>query len=152
MSPTTDRRPRTWLRLVRGRSVERGQALVEFAMTVVLFVALLMGVLDFGRAIFMYNGVSQAARDLARVTSVHPGNPLGSSPETAEVLAGAQDTILGLEEPTYSCVSIRGAPVSGTCIPGNWVKVEVSATYEPTTPILALWDITLTSSSSVQIP
>ena len=113
---------------------------------------LLMGILDFGRAIFMYNGVSQAARDLARVTSVHPGNPLGNSPETAAVLAGAQDSIMGLEEPSYSCVTIRGTAVSGTCLPGNWVKVDVSATYRPTTPLLALWDMTLTSSSSLQIP
>jgi hypothetical protein len=130
----------------------RGQALVEFALTIVIFMVLLMGVLDFGRAIFMYNGVSQAARDLARVTSVHPGSPLGSSPETAAVLAGAQDSIMGLDNPTYSCVSIRGAAVSGTCQPGNWVKVEIAATYEPTTPILGLWDITMDSSSSVQIP
>jgi hypothetical protein len=137
-------------RLPRGS--ERGQALVEFALTIVIFVMLLLGVLDFGRAIFMYNGVSQAARDLARVTSVHPGSPLGQSPETLDVLAGAQDSIMGLGEPTYSCVSIRGAAVSGTCQPGNWVKVDVSATYEPTTPLLNLWDMTLSSSSSVQIP
>jgi hypothetical protein len=126
--------------------------MVEFAMTVVIFVALLMGVLDFGRAIFMYNGVSQAARDLARVTSVHPGDPLGSSTETLQVLAGAQDSMLELGEPTYSCVTIRGAAVSGDCQPGDWVKVEISATYSPTTPILSLWDMALSSSSSIQIP
>jgi hypothetical protein len=136
----------------RARRSSPGQAMVEFSLTIVIFVVLLMGVLDFGRAIFMYNGVSQAARDLARVTSVHPGNPLGSSTETQDVLAGAQDSILDLEDPTFSCRSIRGAAVSGTCLSGNWVRVDIHAVYRPTTPLLSLWEMTLSSSSSVQIP
>jgi hypothetical protein len=129
--------------------------MVEFAMTVVVFLMLLMGVLDFGRAIFMYNGVSQAARDLARVTSVHPGTSiLGDSPETEAVLTNAQKSMFELQDPSFSCVSIRGAPLSGggVCQPGNWVRVDISATYRPLTPILALWTITLSSSSSIQIP
>ena len=50
----------------------------------------MMAVFDLGRAIYMYNGVAEAARELARVTSVHrraTRAALGASAETAAVLA-----------------------------------------------------------------
>ena len=58
--------PRWW----RG---ERGQGLVEFSLAVTVFLALIMGVVDLGRVVYQYNGGAEAARELARVTSVHPG-------------------------------------------------------------------------------
>ncbi len=50
-----------------------------------------MGIVDLGRGIYIYNGVNQAARELARVTSVHLCDvnaatcTIGTSPETADV-------------------------------------------------------------------
>ena len=41
----------------------RGQALVEFALAVIPFLILLMGVIDIGRGIYTMNGTSEAARD-----------------------------------------------------------------------------------------
>ena len=54
------------------RRDHRGQALVEFALVIIVFLVILMGIVDFGMAIYKFNGVSQAAREIARVTSVHP--------------------------------------------------------------------------------
>ena len=69
------------------RRGERGQALVEFSLAIVVFLVLLMAVFDFGRAIMQYNGVAQAAREIARVTAVHEGTDFtttaGRSPETS---------------------------------------------------------------------
>ena len=48
-----------------------GQALVEFALVLIPFVILLMGVIDLGRGIYMMNGTSEAARDINRATIVH---------------------------------------------------------------------------------
>ena len=50
---------------------DRGQALVEFSLLLIPFLWILMGIVDLGRGIYIYNGVNQAARELARVTSVH---------------------------------------------------------------------------------
>ena len=50
-----------------------------------IFLLLLFGVVDLGRGIYQFNGVSQAAREIARVTSVHRGTacpPTCTSPET----------------------------------------------------------------------
>ena len=60
---------------MRRRQRSRGQALVEFALALPIFLMLMLAVFDLGRAIYMYNGVAEAARELARVTSVYPGTP-----------------------------------------------------------------------------
>lgn len=134
------------------RDRSRGQALVEFSLAIIVFLALLMGVFDLGRGIYMYNGVSQAAREIARVTSVHPGSPLGDSSQTAAVVATQQGLIPNLGDPTFECVDIDDTPVSGACLGGMRVKVTVVAPYTPITPLLSLtgtWDMSSTSAVSI---
>ncbi len=129
-----------------------GQALVEFSLAIIVFLAMLMAIVDFGRAIYMYNGVAQAAREIGRETSVHPGGSLGSSPETAAVVATQRGLIPGLQAPTFACVDISGAPVTGSCLPGDSVKVTVHAPYRAVTPMLSfLGSFDLQSSSSIKI-
>ena len=140
---------------------DSGQGLVEFSLTIIVFLIILMGVVDFGMAIYKYNGVSQAARELARVTSVHPCaiagaltcSP-GSSPETQEVLATQKNLVPGLLDPVITCVNETGAPVApNPCdFSKDSVQVEITAPYSPTTPLLGLtgtW--TMKGSSSAQI-
>ena len=131
-----------------------GQALVEFSLAIVVFLLLMMGVIDVGRGIYQYNGVSEAARELARVTSVHAGSTLGSSPETAAVLATQKNLIPNLGDPTYTCVGIDGAAVVGSCLPGvDLVRVTISAPYSPVTPLLGLtgpWTMQSTSAVTIQ--
>ncbi len=49
----------------------RGQALVEFALVIPVFLLLLMAVFDLGRAVFAYNSVTNAAREGARLAIVN---------------------------------------------------------------------------------
>ena len=130
-----------------------GQALVEFSLAIVVFLLLMMGVIDVGRGIYQYNGVSEAARELARVTSVHPGSTLGNSPETAAVLATQKNLIPNLGNPTYTCVGIDGAAIAGSCLPDNLVRVTITAPYSPVTPLLGLtgpWTMPSTSAVTIQ--
>lgn len=46
----------------RPRAGERGQVLVEFALAATLVLTLIFGVIEFGRALFAYDLVAQAAR------------------------------------------------------------------------------------------
>jgi Flp pilus assembly protein TadG len=130
-----------------------GQALVEFSLTVLIFLLMLMGIFDLGRAIYMYNGVAEAAREIARVTSVHPGTTLGNSTETAAVVATQKGLIPNLGNPTFACRNIDNTAVSGTCqAPDHSVRVSISAVYTPATPVLSfLGSITLSSSSSARV-
>ena len=141
--------------LFRGR--ERGQALVEFSLSIIIFLVLIMAIVDFGRGIYMFNGVSQAAREIARVASVHPGTTFGSSPEITAVVNIQKGLIPNLGNPTYSCDNIDGDPgldpVYRTCPTGAQVTVSISAPYSPATPVMGLlgtWN--MRSVSSQRIP
>jgi len=137
----------------RSRHAQGGQAIAEFALTVGIFIVLLIGALDLGRGVYIFNGVSEAAREIARTTSIFPGGAsLGSSTETASVVATQQGLVPGLSTPTYACIDIAGASQSGTCSGGKWVSVSVSAPYQPATPLLAIFGaMTFSSTSSAEI-
>jgi Flp pilus assembly protein TadG len=137
----------------RGPAGASGQALVEFSLAFLVFVTMLMGLVDLARGVYAFNGVSQAAREIARATSVHPGTTLGDSSQTAAVLATQRGLVPGLGTPTFACVDIDGSSVAGDCVPGDSVKVTISATYQPITPVVSfLGTVTLQSSSSIEIP
>ena len=140
------------------RADQEGQGLVEFALAIIVFLVLVMGVVDFGRGIYTYNGVSQAAREIARVASVHPGSPLGTDPLISPVVATQKNLVPALSGPTFICVDDTGADVStlSPARPCNYrtdsVKVVVTAPYKAITPLLGLlgtW--TMQGSSTAQI-
>jgi hypothetical protein len=49
----------------------RGQALAEFALIIPIALLLLLAVFDLGRAVFLYNGLTNAAREGARLAIVN---------------------------------------------------------------------------------
>jgi Flp pilus assembly protein TadG len=134
---------------------QRGQALVEFSLALTVFIFLLMGVLDFGMSIYKYNGVSEAAREIARVASVHQGSSF-SSLEISAVEATQQGLIPGLIVSSPTCTNVTGGTVAldtkNKCPTTAFVTVTVTAPYKAVTPLLGLlgtW--TMTGSSSAQI-
>lgn len=138
----------------RGTGI-RAQAMVEFALAITIFLVLVMAVIDLGRGIYTFNGVSQAAREIARVTSVHPGtNPTLKatwSSQMTNVVATQKNLVPNLGDPTITCRAIDGV-TAASCIGGNYVQVTVTAPYGPVTPLLGLvgtWS--MTSVSLVQI-
>ena len=60
-----------------GRSAERsrGQALVEFALVIPIFLLLLFGLVDFGRVVFAQQAITQGAREGARMALVAALDP-----------------------------------------------------------------------------
>jgi len=140
------------------RHLVAGQALVEFSLAITIFLVLLMGIVDFGMSIYKYNGVSEAAREIARVASVHQsgvGTSFGNSPQLTAVVATQKNLVPELGTPTFSCTDVDGVAValdSGKCPPDAYVQVEVTAPYRATTPLLGLLGtFTMKGSSSAQI-
>ena len=146
---------------------ERGQALVEFSLILIPFLWILMGVVDLGRGIYIYNGVNQAARELARVTSVHQCNassgcPLGSSPETSHVYGTQQRLVPGFggtgSTVTYACTDVTDTVVTdldpnGFCPSHAFVRVSVSVPFSAVTPFLrGFLPSSLSSASHIQVP
>jgi hypothetical protein len=53
---------------------ERGQGLVEFAVVLPVFLAMLFGIVDFGRVIWATNSLTNAATEATRFAIVHGGS------------------------------------------------------------------------------
>ena len=49
---------------------DRGQAIVEFALMLPVFILLLVGILDLGRAVYAFNTISNASREAVRIAIV----------------------------------------------------------------------------------
>ena len=146
-----------------GTNRHRGQALVEFSLVLIPFVVILMGIFDLGRAIYMMNGTAEAAREIARVTSVHSGCALnavscdlGSSTETANVVATQRSLVPGLTISTstdITCVDIEDVVrADHTCRWGvDYVRVRVTTSFSPITPLVSMFgDHTFESYSRVR--
>jgi hypothetical protein len=119
-------------RMRRDRS--RGQALVEFALVIPIFVLLLVGLFDIGRAVWNYNTVANSAREAARVAVVNQDQvAIREAAKRAGVSLGLEDADITLIPcPTQEC------PYS----------VTVTYDYEPVTPLISsLFDLTLTSTA-----
>src|SRR5512143_1219573 len=115
-------------RLIRlGRPRSRGQALVEFALVLIPFLVMLMGIFDLGRAIYINNSLSEAARDIARATSVHlcdnwdaggTSSTIGNSSQTLGVIATQKTQVPGLAAAsatiTIDCTDVSDSPVAAS--------------------------------------
>ena len=142
----------------------RGQSLVEFSLVIIPITFLIMGIFDLGRGIYMMNGTAEAAREIARVTSVHSGCPqdpppscdMGSSTDTAQVVATQQGLIPGLTIDTttdITCVDINDVvKPDDQCLWGtDYVRVRVTASFAPITPVVSMFgDHTFESYSRVR--
>src|SRR5262245_42155633 len=60
----------------RSRHRTRGQALAEFALVFPIIVLLFMAMFDMGRAVFVYNGLTNAAREGVRLAIVNQDKDL----------------------------------------------------------------------------
>lgn len=147
---------------------EGGQALVEFSIALIPFLLILLGIVDLGRGIYVYNGTAQAAREIARVTVVHPyggcttGCELGTSPDAQGVIATQRGLIPGLALDPSADIACVGMSAPGDpepivpddqCRSGSFVRVSVSAPFSPiTASLLGLGPITLSSTSRIEVP
>jgi Flp pilus assembly protein TadG len=140
----------------------RGQALVEFAIVLIPFLFLVMGIIDVGRGVYTYNAVAEAAREVARVTSVHPydscagGCVIGSTAQVQAVIDTQIRLVPGLTRAriAITCTDITdGAKAPADCRPGDFVKVTMTVPFQVLTPLLNMVaPTTLTATSHIQFP
>ena len=125
--------------MTHSRRRDRGQALVEFALVIPVFLLVMVALFDLGRAVFAYNTLTNAAREGARMAIVNQ--------DVARITARAkgQTAIVELDDPSVQIgfyqVGDGGTPdFSDPCTPaavGCLVRVSFEATYHPITPFVA---------------
>lgn len=126
-----------------------GQSMVEFAILAPIFFLLLLGTIDLGRAIYIYNTISDAAREGTRA-AIPFDNPL---PSNATVVAAVQSKMGGgftlspdpcLAAPPCATPTTPTTPntgfiwySSGIGTPGRQpVTVKISFLFQPWIPVV----------------
>ena len=126
------------------RSNERGQSLVETALVLPILLLILMGIFDFGRAVFAFNAVSNAAREAARVAIVNQN--------TTEVVAEGKRAAIGLPADAIDVTfTLPGCP--GTVVIGCTAQVKVDHQWSAITPIIGsvVGPIQLSSTTEMRV-
>jgi len=122
-------------RLDRGN---QAQALVEFALVLPLLLLLIIGIIDFGRALFVYSEVSNAAREAVRYGAVNSAdcNEIANRAHSLFSLApsGSINISIFIETPNTS----GGFTTKGLCgtvkiVRGDRIKVDVGTFVSPFT-------------------
>lgn len=138
---------------------ERGQSLVELAISILFLFLLVAGVVDLGRAFFTYIALRDAAQEGAAYASVARDDP-GDPRMCSEIIARTQSTsntqIVDLTQTTVSVVFAGGVPCGSSvntdaCF-GQSVEVIVTYNNFPlTTPFLGtiIGDQTITITASI---
>ena len=117
-----------------------GQSLVEFALVLPIFILVLVGIFDLGRAVFAYNTLNNAAREASRLAIVdqtivdiqdfgaQQAGPLAI--DSSQVSVDFRDP--GTPNTPGSCA---GAP-GNAAIVGCLAVVRIEYSYNAATPII----------------
>lgn len=130
----------------------RGQSLVEFALILPIFLLMIMGVVDFGRAIYAYNAVSNAAREGARLLIVDQTQTAGVYLAAQE--AANQATALGIDPTDVNQVQVTFPDPDGNCpviSVGCPATVRVQYQFNAITPIIGRVIGPITVGSTTQL-
>jgi Flp pilus assembly protein TadG len=126
-----------------GRRDERGQALVEFALALVLFFATLLGIIQFGVAVFRYNILSDLAQEGARWAAVRGATSGSMQASQADVQTFVRSRSLNIN------VSVTTSVAPSSLTAGNVIQVTVQHTFTPFTRLLPLGTVTLQSTAQM---
>jgi Flp pilus assembly protein TadG len=102
-----------------------GQGLVEFALIFPLMALMLFGIFDFGRAVYAYNTIANAARDGARVAAV---NQIEVNQSDTSSTSCAKD--MPIENPANAHWSIKACAASSAVSLGVQIS-DVTVSYSP---------------------
>jgi Flp pilus assembly protein TadG len=122
----------------------RGQTLVEFALILLPFLMIIIGLFDVGRAIYGYNTVANAARTAARVAIVDQDLLLVERAAVDEAVGlGLQWTPgVGSTDVVFTTCATQYCPITVTV---NW-------DYTPITPLIGeIFNPTISSTATMPI-
>lgn len=148
---STSRVIRAWMwrgiEPLRNRRGECGATLLEFALSCVLLFSILFGIVDFGRALYAYDAISDAARVGTRYAIVH-----GSSSASPATASSISSYVTGLCCAGLSTSAIKvNATWNPNNSPGSTVNVQVQYTFNFILPFLPAASVPMSASSQMVI-
>lgn len=119
------------------RCRQKGAAAVEFALIAIVFFMLLLGIIEFGRALFTWNSVAEATRWGARLAVVCDKDD-ATIKDKMKLIAGT------LGDGNIDIRYLNPPSAVNTCDKANCKSVEVSVTGASFTPMIPFLGLTLT--------
>ncbi len=163
MGPRTSRRTKQ----LRQQRDERGAEMVEFALVVVLLIALLYGIISYGLILAAQSTITQAAADGARagIVASTPGGSTGPPCTTSACVVGEGQAATdlgwmgkgtcGTASTTITCVATEAACPSNANNQCLTIKVTYNYNSSPLFPELpgmgVITPSTISSSNTLQI-
>jgi Flp pilus assembly protein TadG len=129
----------------------RGQSIVEFALILPVFMLLIAGAVEFGRAYFAYAQLLQAAQEGARYGAVlpHARDDAGIIARVRQVSPGGNATNVTVTA-TCSPTNTAGVAVANRTR-GNVLTVAAQSTFSALLPFFPLRTIPMTATASMVI-
>ena len=128
------------------RATQRGSVMVESALTLTIFLTIVFGLIDLGRAVWVHNAISHLAREGSRYAMVRGATH--STPATSAQIS---------ERVVARSFAIDKAALKVTTSwqegnqPGKPVAVDVSYTFRPYLPLIPVREVAMRSRSVMTI-
>ncbi len=138
---------------------QKGQSLVEFALVLPLFVLILVGIFDIGRAFFAYIAISNAAREGARVETFWPGKATMANVTTSIQAEIGASTVVDWSKVSSILIEC-GNPLSTittdaqlkACPSGQPFKVTLTYTHDLILSFFFSQPLQLVRSAEMMVP
>jgi Flp pilus assembly protein TadG len=117
------------------RSDASGQTLVEFALIVPIFILMMVGIFDVGRAVYAYSTINNAAHEAVRLAIVDQNTAdVRSRAVSQSVAVGVNSADVGVRWLSSAYADV--APCNATPRYGCAVEVSVAYDFNAATPII----------------
>jgi Flp pilus assembly protein TadG len=127
---------------------ERGAVILEAGLTLILFFTLVFGIVGLGWAVYVYNQVSELAREATRYAIVRGATACPATGTSSPV-------VTSFVESRASGLKSSDLTVATTCTPnsnpGSVVHVQIQYALSPIVPLIPQQVLTLHSSSQMVI-
>ncbi|MEQ1949767.1 MAG: TadE/TadG family type IV pilus assembly protein [Bryobacteraceae bacterium] len=133
-------RSRSLIPAARRRRTQAGQGLVESALSIIVFLALVFGIMEFGRASFVYNQLAYLAQQGTRYASLN-GSTAATPATNTSISNYVKSQAIGIPSLTVTTTWQNNQNV-----PGHWVKVKVDHSFTFLGPFMPAASMNLTSS------
>ncbi len=121
---------------------DRGQSLVEFALTLPMLLVVMLMITEFGRALFQYNVLVQATREGARVAVVNSqgGAPAAGEARMDDFLAGTGMNTTGVSRQVTVVTDYNGTGttvvLASADLPFRWIlQGDLPTNADGTAPV-----------------
>lgn len=140
---------------MRKKAAEKGQSLVELAISLPVILLILLGTFDFGMALFSYSILRDAAQEGALYASFNPGDKAGIETRARNILPreheeGVFSSPVDLrdKEKVIVEIKVRGKACQGVT-KGSANSIQVRVTYQY--PILMPFTGQIVGSDTVRL-